>query len=191
MVAEKFLESEDIKSGARFLALFSVFFLASIVLVYFAPLEQVEGFVAEQALFVLEANSIRGILELSEPVLILLSTGHTISISFLCTGLLEIAVLASAILASYGISWSRRILGVLIAVFFAHLFNLARIVITVFAVLEQPPYVAELAHDFLFRLLLFAIVFLMYAVWFAIVTGKLQAYVPKGKGKELIVEKRK
>ena len=169
----EFLESKWFNDAASFLLFFAAFFLAlNLLFALFVPLQMLEEFVAGQVLFVLKANNVQGAVSAQEPVLLTLATGHLISISYLCTGFLETAVLAAAILASHGISWRRRILGVLLGAFFAHAFNVGRIVVTVFSALEQPLHVVELTHDVLFRVTLFAVVFAMYAVWFALATGK-------------------
>jgi len=175
----EFFGRKELKAGARFLGMFAVFLLAFVLLFQLLPLAEIEVFVAGQALFILKTNGLEGVVQGGNPAMILLSTGHIISISFLCTGLLEIGVLAAAILASSGISWGKRIAGVFVAAFFAHAFNLARIVTTVFAAIEQPPHIAELAHDVLFRATLFIVVFVIYFAWFAFATGKLQQKLGK------------
>lgn len=90
----------------------------------------------------------------------------TILISWLCTGVLEIIVLISAILASFGIGWGKRAKGIIIAVVVGVIFNILRITITVGIVLSQNINMIELAHDLLFRAILFVYIVGVYVLWF-------------------------
>jgi len=95
-----------------------------------------------------------------------------IIISWLCTGILEIIILISAILASFGISWNKKIIGAGVAIVAGVIFNLARILITVNFILTQSGPVVELAHDVLFRIVLFIYIVLVYVLWFNWANGK-------------------
>ena len=56
--------------------------------------------------------------------------GKTIVISWLCTGVLEIIVLVSAIVASFGIGWRKKAVGIAGAVILGIIFNLLRSLFT-------------------------------------------------------------
>jgi exosortase/archaeosortase family protein len=92
--------------------------------------------------------------------------GKQLIISWLCTGVLEILLLVSAILASFGISWTKKFWGITIAIISGALFNLLRLVITVNLVVSQNISVVELAHDVLFRVVLFVYIMVIYIAWF-------------------------
>ncbi|MEI7960847.1 MAG: exosortase/archaeosortase family protein [archaeon] len=92
--------------------------------------------------------------------------GKIIVISWLCTGVLEIIVLVSAIIASFGVSWKRKAVGVGVAIILGIIFNLLRIVITINLILTQNVQTVELAHDLLFRLILFFYIVIVYVAWF-------------------------
>jgi exosortase/archaeosortase family protein len=89
-----------------------------------------------------------------------------IIISWLCTGVLEIIILISAILASFGINWKKKIAGIGIAIIAGVIFNLLRILITVNFILTQSGEIVELTHDVLFRLVLFIYIVVVYVLWF-------------------------
>jgi len=87
-------------------------------------------------------------------------------ISWLCVGVLEIIILISAILASFGINNKKKAIGVIAAVILGIIFNLIRIWITVNLILTQSTETIELAHDLLFRVVLFVYIVAVYVVWF-------------------------
>jgi exosortase/archaeosortase family protein len=90
----------------------------------------------------------------------------TIHIAWLCTGLLEIIILISAMLASFGIKNEAKIIGVIIAVIVGVLFNLLRIVMTINIALTQNTQIIEFAHDILFKIVLFIYITVFYVIWF-------------------------
>jgi len=89
-----------------------------------------------------------------------------IIISWLCSGILEIIILVSAILASFGVSWRKKAIGVIVAITSGYLFNIIRIIITIIIILSQEQAVFELAHDLLFRATLFIYIVAIYVIWF-------------------------
>ncbi len=93
-------------------------------------------------------------------------TGQTIFISWLCSGVMEIIILVSAILASFGISWKKKIIGVAAAIIIGYVFNLIRIFATLNIILTQNAQVFEIAHDTLFRAVLFVYIIVVYVLWF-------------------------
>jgi exosortase/archaeosortase family protein len=90
----------------------------------------------------------------------------TIIISWLCTGITEIIILIGAILASFGVNWRKRVIGAIAAIPAGIIFNLLRIWITINIILSQSIQTVELAHDFLFKIMLFIYVVVFYVIWF-------------------------
>jgi exosortase/archaeosortase family protein len=103
-----------------------------------------------------------------------------IIISWLCTGILEIIILISAILSSFGINWRKKILGVGIAILTGIIFNLIRIWVTINIVFTQNVEVIELAHDFLFKIILFIYITGFYVIWFYWVMKKNNFFEERG-----------
>jgi exosortase/archaeosortase family protein len=89
-----------------------------------------------------------------------------IIISWLCTGILEIIILIAAILSSFGISWRKKIIGGIIAIPLGVIFNLLRVWVTINLIIGQPIGTVELAHDLLFRIILFIYITGFYIIWF-------------------------
>lgn len=90
----------------------------------------------------------------------------TIFIAWLCTGILEIIILISAILASFGINRKEKIIGIILAVIVGIIFNVLRILVTIHIVLTQNLQVVEFAHDILFKVVLFCYITVFYVAWF-------------------------
>ena len=164
-----FSRAELSKSG-KFLAGLVVAFFGLSLLSKLAPLEAVEGFVASVALAGLGLLGIGGSLEAGpgvEPVVMRVAgLSNPVAIGYLCTGLLETMVLASAVLASFGIPWKKRLKGAGLGVLISFIFNILRIDLTLLMVRWQGLEIGELAHDLFFRLALFLTVAGYYAGWF-------------------------
>lgn len=90
----------------------------------------------------------------------------TIHIAWLCTGVLEIIILVSAILASFGIKNKQKMVGVVLAIIVGVGFNLVRIILTISVVLTQNNQLIEFTHDWLFRIVLFVYITVFYVIWF-------------------------
>lgn len=101
-------------------------------------------------------------------------TNQLIVISWLCTGILEIIILVSAILASFGIALKKKLIGVLFAIISGFIFNFIRIWITLNIIMMQEAQVFEIAHDVLFRLTLLIYIVIVYVIWFSWAEGKLK-----------------
>ena len=104
-----------------------------------------------------------------------INNGKTIIISWLCTGALEIIILIGAIIASFGVSWKKKAIGIAAAIILGVIFNLLRIIITINLILSQNLQTVELAHDLLFRLILFVYIVAVYVGWFYFSTPKKDA----------------
>lgn len=89
-----------------------------------------------------------------------------INIVGLCTGTLEIIILVGAILATLGISFKKKLIGIIIGIIVGIIFNLLRIFVTINIILFNNIEFAEFMHDFLFRIILFVYITGFYVVWF-------------------------
>jgi exosortase/archaeosortase family protein len=89
-----------------------------------------------------------------------------IIISWLCSGILEIIILICAIIASFGITFKQKLVGIGIAIITGIIFNTLRIWVTLSLILTQNAQVFEIAHDLLFRIVLFVYIIVVYILWF-------------------------
>lgn len=149
------------REGIIFLASFSVF--GGILYLLTRPLE-----IVLQTL--LSAHVQRG-LELIGTTTIAQSPirfwaeNNLIEITPLCAGLLEIILLAAAILATRGVSVRKKIKGIIVGGIVLYAFNVLRIIFTVQQIVHTPLSFAELTHDVLFRLILLAGFAAAYYMW--------------------------
>jgi exosortase/archaeosortase family protein len=77
-------------------------------------------------------------------------------------------LLSSAILASRGIAIKKRLFGFLLSIPTVFLFNIIRIVTTIFFIVYLSIPIAEFLHSFLFRIFLIILVIGFYYLWFKI-----------------------
>lgn len=89
-----------------------------------------------------------------------------IVISWLCTGILEIIILISAIIASFGVKWKEKVVGIIAAIILGVIFNILRIWVTINLLFSQNVATVEIAHDALFRIILFVYIAVVYIIWF-------------------------
>jgi len=162
------MDDPEILKGGKFLAAFIIIFVVISSLLSLLPLQGIEIFFALPTLEVLKIFGFRGALDAgSEPVLILLqSLVMPISISYLCTGLMEAAIIAAAVLSSFGISLKKRAVGVVASVATIIAFNFFRIVASILVILWFGLDAGEFSHDLLFRIFLFVVIAGFYFVWF-------------------------
>lgn len=173
-IAKEKIASESLKS-IKFLTAFLAVFILLNAVIYFVPMEVLERPIADALLSYLQINGYEGKIIEQTPVLIELVNGVKIEISYLCTGLLEMIVLISAIIASLGISWRKRLLGIVVGVGLTQAFNLMRIIITTDLILRTDSIeIIEFVHNFLFRLTLFIVIVGIYAAWFYWATKKVK-----------------
>lgn len=156
--------------GAKFLAgTIAVFVFLHILVTLLVPLELTELFFAETAKIFVGFFGVQGTIQQGEPVLIFLQGAGIetpISISYLCTGLLEMMLLAAAIAASFGIETRKRILGIFGAVLATIVFNILRITASILLIVFSGLQAAEFGHEVLFRVFLFVTIAGYYAAWF-------------------------
>ncbi|MFH1696290.1 MAG: exosortase/archaeosortase family protein [Candidatus Diapherotrites archaeon] len=170
--AERF--GPEMKSAIKFVAGIAIlFFVLHTAVLFVFGLELIEFFFAQLSVFVVSLFGVHGTVQAGEPVLIFLQGAELpISISYLCTGLLELVVIVSAVLASFGIEPRKRIIGAVLAAFVTVLFNLVRISASMLLVVFFGLGIAELGHEILFRAFLFLTIAGYYALWFAWATGQ-------------------
>ena len=90
----------------------------------------------------------------------------TILISWLCAGVMEIIILISAIIASFGVSCEKKLKGIAAGIVTGYVFNLLRVWVTINIILTQSIEVADFTHNILFRVILFVYITGFYVVWF-------------------------
>ncbi len=187
--AEQLLKFKLNKHNAFQAAKFIIAIIAAFALLHTAfflivPLQLYESAIANIVAFVSGAFGFGGSINAGiEPVEMLFSGNLKIIISYLCTGILETMLLIAAILASFGIDLRKRVIGAVAAFFAVFIFNLLRILITIFLILNFDLRIAEISHDLLFRLSLLVVIAGFYYVWQGWATQKDYFGSLKGVGK--------
>ena len=161
------IEKEDVKKGGRFLAVFLVVYIILVSVFFLVPAIEIEKAVASGTLGLLQLFGISGTISVQETAIIALQGGQNIRISELCTGLQELMIIVSAMLASIGISWRRRIIGAAAGAVISVLFNFLRITATILIIVSTTDLgIIEFTHNILFRIFLFATIAVTYIAWF-------------------------
>ncbi|NMA44842.1 MAG: exosortase/archaeosortase family protein [Candidatus Diapherotrites archaeon] len=152
-----------------------IYFVLGFVLVYLILTEIVyafpkgffENFVGEQVNFLLNLSGIKTIVTNGQVFeMFLPESEKTIIISWLCSGVLEIIILISTMIVTFGVRAREKIIGIISALILGHFFNLLRIMITIQIIITQNAQTFELAHDLLFRATLFLYIVIVYTLWF-------------------------
>lgn len=161
-------EKQDAVKTGRFLLFFVlVYLVASLLLDSFFPVMAHEAFIASNILAALQATGSSGTVSANETVLIELQNGKSIEISELCTGRMELLIIVSAIIASLGIDWRKRLLGAAIAAVATVAFNFIRIISSSLLILGSSDIaLIEFTHNILFRVFLFFTIAVLYIAWF-------------------------
>ena len=165
---EKLSGIKDEFQAGRFLFGIMVLFLASSFALSLLPLEWFEFFYAFLSLEALKLAGLSGHIELGEPVLIYLSAFTVpIGISYLCTGLLELALVWASVASSFGIEARKRAIGIAAGTAAIVVLNTARITASVLIIRFFGLDAGEFSHDILFRLFLVVTIAGFYYAWFA------------------------
>jgi len=165
--SQRNFSEKDILQTGKFLAGIAAFFLFFWFLFSALPLEWFEYFYAFFSLEFLKIIGFIGYLGNGEPIQIFLENfPGVIEISFLCTGLLELWIVWSAVLASFGIELRKRILGIVAATIFLIGFNFFRILATILIIAWFNLEAGDLAHGILFKVFLFFSIAGFYYYWF-------------------------
>ncbi|MDD3178415.1 MAG: exosortase/archaeosortase family protein [Candidatus ainarchaeum sp.] len=98
-------------------------------------------------------------------IILISSLNYPVFITFLCTGILELSLIFSAIVSSFNFSIIKRLKGLFLALFVVIIFNIFRISITIFIITKFNLGIANLMHGFLFRLFIIIIVIGTYYFW--------------------------
>jgi len=98
----------------------------------------------------------------STSVITITSISYPIYINSLCTGLLELSILASAILATTFISWKKRLIWIFVSLGVVIVFNIIRISFTTFLITKLNLETASFFHGFLFRFFMVLIIIGVY-----------------------------
>ncbi len=162
-----FSRDDAVKTG-RFLAFFIIIYLIlSILIKFFFPIIVIEQWVADNVLAFLQFLGYQGYVTLGQTAVIHIESGPAIEISELCTGLMETMIIVSAIIASAGIDWRKRLFGSVSAGLATIVLNFARIVFTILLILGTADIVLiTFAHNILFRAFLLISIAGMYMLWF-------------------------
>ncbi len=153
-------------TGKFILAIAALFLFFSFIF-SLIPLEWFEHFYAAGTLFILRFFGFGGEITLQEPVLLhLRGFALPLGFSYLCTGLLELALVWSAVLASFGVGLRKRIIGAAAGTLVLVAFNFVRIVSSVLIISAFGLDVGNFAHDLFFRAFLFVTVAGFYYFWF-------------------------
>jgi len=150
-----------------FIIFFSIFYFILSKTIIYNYINFFYGFVSNVILnifgistsFVFDKASTTSIIfvaKLTEPLII----------NFLCAGIIEFCLLASAILASKGISLKKRATGFFLSIPLVIFFNLFRIIVTSLFIIYSNLFWATLVHGFLFRIFLIIVVIGFYYFWF-------------------------
>ncbi|MAG17950.1 MAG: hypothetical protein CL944_00580 [Candidatus Diapherotrites archaeon] len=167
---EKISQKEYLKIG-KFLAGIAVLFLFFNFLLELVPLEWFEFFYAFFTLEFLKLTGFSGTIEFQEPVLVYLETfSIPLGFSYLCTGLLELALVWAATLSSFGIEIKKRIIGSIVGTVVLVGFNFFRILASIFIIFWFGLDAGNFSHDLLFRVFLFVTIAGFYFVWFKLST---------------------
>ncbi len=162
-------------TGKFLLGLAALFLLFNFVF-SLLPLQWPEDFYARGTLAALQALGFKGEVVAGEPVLVyLLGFSAPLGFTYLCTGLLELALVWSAVLTSFGIDLKRRAIGVAVGAIVLVLFNFVRIISSVLVIAWFGLDAGNFAHDIFFRTFLFVTVAGYYYAWFRWAAGKVQA----------------
>lgn len=164
---EESVKSNPKKQLVYFVLGFVFFYLLLTEIAYAFPKGFFENFVGLQVNFLLNLIGVNTIVTSGEVFeMFLPESQKLIIISWLCTGVLEVIILISTMIVTFGVRAKEKIIGIIIALILGHFFNLLRILITIQIIITQNAAAFELAHDLLFRATLFLYIVIVYALWF-------------------------
>jgi len=164
---------KDVLQAGKFIAGITLLFFAFNFLLSLVPLEFFEFFYAFFTLEFLKLIGFEGVLEFQEPILVHLSgIALPLGFSYLCTGLLEMSLVWSAVLSSFGIDLRKRLVGLGIGTLVLVGFNLVRIIVSVLIIAWFGLNAGNFSHDLLFRVFLFVTIAGFYYYWFKWATKK-------------------
>ena len=163
------IEKKDAIKGGKFLIILIIAFIAiSLGMQFSGAAQGMQSVIANNVSSIFNSFGYQTTLEEN----IISFPNYDIRISELCTGLLELIILISAIIASIIVSLKKRLLGVMGAIAFVYVINLLRIIISINIILNGNLQAAEFAHDLLFRISLIVVIVGFYGIWFWFATNQ-------------------
>lgn len=164
---------KDVLQAGKFIAGLTLLFFLFNFLLSLISIEYFELFYAFITLEFLKIIGFEGFLEFQEPVLVYLSgIALPLGFSYLCTGLLEMSLVWSAVLSSFGIDLRKRIIGLGIGTLILVGFNFVRIIASVLIIAWFGLNAGNFSHDLFFRVFLFVTIAGFYFYWFKWATKK-------------------
>jgi len=133
------------------------------VLFFNIPLHPLQDVVIEQSLFVFRATGYDAV---RDGYLFNINNDFTFGISEDCTPWKSIWLLCSLMIATSGILWGRRFIGMAIGALILWIENIARIFLIVWVEQNFGLNAAMFIHNYLWRLLLVSIVLSIWLSWF-------------------------
>ena len=171
-------------AAGKFLLGIAVLFMLLSFFLSLIPLTLSEQFYAYGTLAALNALGFGGTVIVQEPVLLVLDAlSVPVGISYLCTGILELSLVWSAVIASAGVGAGKRAAGVAAGTAVLVFFNFLRIISSILIILFFGFDAGNFSHDALFRVFLFATIAGFYYFWLNWATeGKIGNGAGRGKG---------
>jgi len=164
---------KDVLQAGKFIAGITLLFLLFNFFLSLIPLEFFEFFYAFFTLELLKIIGFEGFLEFQEPVLVhLTALSIPLGFTYLCTGLLEMALVWSATLSSFGIELKKRVTGFFAGTLVLIGFNFFRIIASILIIVWFGLDAGNFSHDILFRAFLFVTIAGFYFYWFRWATKK-------------------
>jgi exosortase/archaeosortase family protein len=155
-----------VEKAGKFVFSITVLFIVFNFLFDIIGVQRFEVFYANGALAILSLLGFSGkVVEYGGTLLILNGFDLPFAFGYLCTGLLELALIWSAVLSTTEVGFKKRLFGLVAATFTLVVFNLARIVSSIIIIKYFGLDVGNFSHDLLFKVFLFATIAGFYYVW--------------------------
>jgi exosortase/archaeosortase family protein len=167
-IAKKF--GFDSKAGlekaGKFVFSITIFFIVFNFLFELIGVQKFEFFYANGALAILSLLGFSGkVVEAGTTLLILNDFNYPFTFGYLCTGLLELALIWSAVLSTTEVGLKKRLFGLVAAAFTLVVFNFGRIVFSIIIIIYLGLDVGNFSHDLLFKVFLFVTIAGFYYFW--------------------------
>jgi exosortase/archaeosortase family protein len=148
--------------GLEFLLKMAV--VAGLLFILFQPVELIlQRAIAQLSQNVLEMLGTI-IIQTSNPIQFF-ADNYKIEISPLCSGLLEVCLLAGAVMATKGKKWKSKLKGIVVGIVLLQTFNVIRITATIMQLNHTSIEFATFTHDVLFRIVLLIGFAILYGAW--------------------------
>lgn len=159
-------ENEKIILAGQFIFKILIFFAFFNLIISLLAVISIQEFYAQLTLSILNALGFSGEIIFGNPVLVQLDVFNIpLGFTYLCTGLLELSFLLSAILATPNKSECEKVLGLALGIVVLFVFNLVRIIASVLAIYYINQDAGIFSHDILFRVSLIFVITAYYYYW--------------------------